>query len=263
MNWSDIYPDDTDAEVTPVVVNVPCKDALLADIEQRLKTNDGFCIATLNLDHVAKFARMPAFRSAYRRHSHVTADGTPIVWLSRLAGHDIRLVPGSELIEPVADIAARLAVPVALFGSTLAALERAAQTLTAHHPGLRVVAKIAPAMGFDPEGDEADACIDDIAASGAQICFLALGAPKQEIFAVRAHDRLPEFGFLSIGAGLDFIAGTQRRAPRFVRALGGEWLWRLAANPRRLAARYGACLLILPRLIWTALRNRARFRHRA
>lgn len=263
MNWSDIYRDKADAGASPVVVNVPSKADLLSDIEQHLKTGDGFCIATLNLDHVAKFSTSPAFRNAYRRHSHITADGNPIVWLSRLAGHDVHLVPGSELVEPVADIAARLTAPVALFGSTQASLDRAAQVLVTRYPELQVVAKIAPPMGFDPEGPAADACIDEIRQSGARLCFLALGAPKQEIFAIRAHEHLPGTGFLSIGAGLDFISGTQTRAPGFVRAIGAEWLWRLAANPRRLTVRYGACIVILPRLTLTALRSRASFRHGA
>ncbi len=266
MDWSDIRRDRSDGAhdgaLAPISVNVPSKASLLADVEQRLETGAGFSIATLNLDHVVKFARSAVFRNAYRRHTHITADGNPIVWLSRLAGHDIRLVPGSELIDPIADIAARQQAPVALFGSTPAGLERAAQELETRHPGLQVVAKLAPPMGFDPQGPGGQDCIDKIKASGARICFLALGAPKQEIFAIRAHEQLPNIGFLSIGAGLDFISGLQVRAPRFVRAIGAEWLWRLVANPRRLAARYGACIVILPGLTRAALNSRSGPEHR-
>jgi len=255
MNWSDIRRQNIGS--APIIVNVPSKASLLSDIELRLKENRGFCIATLNLDHVVKFHQSRAFRDAYTRHSHVTADGNPIVWLSRLAGHSIGLVPGSELIDPVTEIAARLDAPVAFFGSTQASLDSAALALARRHAGLSVAAKIAPTMEFDPQGAEADACIDTIRASGARICFLALGAPKQEIFAIRAHEKLPDIGFLSIGAGLDFISGAKTRAPEFIRAFGGEWLWRLAANPRHLAGRYGACIAILPRLMREALHSRA------
>ena len=59
-----------------------------------------------------------------------------------------------------------------------------------------------------------------MAASGARICLLALGAPKQEILAARGFARHPQLGFLSIGAGLDFIAGHQTRAPVWVRKSG-------------------------------------------
>jgi N-acetylglucosaminyldiphosphoundecaprenol N-acetyl-beta-D-mannosaminyltransferase len=111
-------------------------------------------------------------------------------------------------------------------------------------------------MGFDPAGPAADAAIDAIGQSGARLVFLALGAPKQEIFAARAFGRLPGAGFVSIGAGLDFISGAQRRAPKLVRLLAAEWLWRMALSPRRLAGRYAACLAALPPLTTRALAAR-------
>lgn len=252
MNWSG---DDA----VPVRVNVPDQAGLLADLETRLTGGQGFSIATLNLDHAVKLARDPAFRAAYAAHSHVTADGNPVVWLSRLAGRgDVALVPGSELIAPVAALAARLGLPVGLFGATDASLGAAAAALEAAHPGLRVAFCEAPPMGFDPDGAGADAAIDAIGASGARVVFLALGAPKQERFAARAAARLGDTGFLSIGAGLDFISGAQVRAPAWVRALAAEWLWRLARSPARLAGRYGACILALPRLTRAALATRRR-----
>jgi exopolysaccharide biosynthesis WecB/TagA/CpsF family protein len=147
---------------------------------------------------------------------------------------------------------------VAFLGGDEAALERAAERLGARHPGLRVALRLAPSMGFDPEGPEAGAAIDALAASDARICLLALGAPRQEILASRIAARLPVMGVLSVGAGLDFVAGRQRRAPRAVRALKAEWLWRLASDPRRLAGRYADCALVLPALGRAALRSRRR-----
>lgn len=253
MNWSL----SKSAEITePVVVNMPSQAALLAALEARLEARQGFTVATLNLDHVVKLRRDPAFRAAYSRHNYIVADGNPIVWLARLAGQEIQLVPGSELIDPVSAIAARLDVPVAFIGSTEAALDRATTELVRRHPGLRVVAHISPPMGFDPSGPASDTILMELKASGARLCLLALGAPRQEIFALHAHTVLPQVGFLSIGAGLDFIAGTQKRAPTWMRTMAAEWLWRLATNPGRLGARYAACLAILPSLTSAALETR-------
>lgn len=105
-------------------------------------------------------------------------------------------------------------------------------------------------------GSAADEAIAALAASRARICFLALGAPKQEIFATYARTKLPQVGFVSIGAGLDFIAGTQRRAPVWVRRMAAEWLWRLLNDPGRLTGRYAACLAALPGLASKAVRMR-------
>lgn len=245
----------------PVTVTVQDRASLLADLGARFEARQGFTVATINLDHVVKLARDPAFAAAYAAHSHVTADGNPIVWLSRLAGqHDVALVPGSETIEPVAQLAANKGVPVAFFGATEASLEAAARAMRAKVPGIDIVLTLAPPMGFDPNGPAADAAIAEIGASGARLVFLALGAPKQEIFAVRAAASLPEAGFLSIGAGLDFISGAQTRAPKWVRAIAAEWLWRMLSSPSRLGARYIACLLALPGLTLKALAARQRAR---
>lgn len=241
-----------------VTVTVASREALLRDMELRLREGRGFAVATLNLDHVVKLRRDPAFGAAYLGQTHVTADGNPIVWLLRLAGREAELVTGSDLVDPVAALVARLGVPVAMLGSTASSLDAAGAELARRHPGFSVATAIAPPMGFDPEGPEADAALVRIAASGARLCFVALGAPKQEVFAARARRLYPELGFLSIGAGLDFVSGTQRRAPRVVRLLAAEWAWRLTRDPRRLTRRYAACAGFLPGLAIEALRARSR-----
>jgi len=252
MTWAD-------TEAGPVTVTVTDRAALLSDLAARFDAREGFTVATINLDHVVKLGRDRAFREAYGRMSHVTADGNPIVWLSRLAGQgDVVLVPGSEVIEPVARLAMDRGVPVAFFGASEASLEAAAAAMRAKIPGIDIVLTLAPPMGFDPAGPAAGEAIEAIGASGARLVFLALGAPKQEIFAVRAADALPDAGFLSIGAGLDFISGAQTRAPGWVRAIAAEWLWRMLSNPGRLAPRYGACILAFPVLTLRALRARGR-----
>ena len=143
-------------------------------------------------------------------------------------------------------IAARQGVTVALVGSTPPALQGAKSYLEREVHGLSVVATISPPFGFDPEGAEARAILEEINESGAGLCFVALGAPKQEMFCAAGRLYAPEIGFASIGAGLDFFAGTQVRAPLWARRLSLEWLWRAATSPRRLGPRYAQCLGILP-----------------
>ncbi len=241
---------------TSVVVNMSGSAALLDEVGRRLTSGEGFAIATLNLDHLVKLGSSERFRSAYAAQDMVTADGNPIVWLSRLAGRDLSLAPGSDLVVPLARTAADVGAPVALVGSTEASLERAGQAMQRMVPGLSVVARIAPPMGFDADGPEAEALLDSLVFSGARLVFLALGAPRQEQLAARGRLLTPGLGFASIGAGLDFLAGHQRRAPRWVRALALEWLWRLGGNPRRLAGRYVRAASILPGHALRAWRSR-------
>jgi N-acetylglucosaminyldiphosphoundecaprenol N-acetyl-beta-D-mannosaminyltransferase len=240
-----------------VAVTTPDAAAALAEVAARLADGRGFALATINLDHLTKLRRDRAFAEAYLAQDIVVADGNPIVWLSKLAGRPVGLVPGSELIDPLAALAAATGAPIALLGATEAALEAAGAELRRRHPGLEVAAAIAPPMGFDPCSAAADACIDRIAASGARLCLVALGAPRQEILAARGRIRAPQVGFVSVGAGVDFVAGTQARAPKWVRAIAMEWAWRMVSSPRRLVRRYAECFAILPGLALQARKDRA------
>ena len=243
-------------ESCAVAVDIPDAATLLARVEDRLRAGEGVAVATLNLDHLVKLRLSAAFRAAYARQSHVTADGRPVVWLSRLAGRRVGLVTGADLVHPLAALAARTGMPVALLGADAPTLSRAAERLGSAHPGLVIVARVAPPYGLDPEGAEAMACLDRVRAAGARLCLLALGAPRQEILAARGLERVPGCVFVSVGAGIDFVAGTQRRAPLWMRRLALEWVWRMASDPRRLAGRYLRCAAILPGLALDALRLR-------
>lgn len=239
-----------------ISLTVPDRATLLAEITARLSQGRGFTLATLNVDHLEKLAHDADFHRAYRAHDLIVADGNPVVWLARLGGQNVSLVPGSELVQPICEIAARAGAPIAIICGDEGAGRMAAERLVARIPALDVALIAAPGFPFDPDGAEADALIARLAASPARVCLLALGAPRQERFAARAAARCPDIGFASIGAGIDFIAGRQARAPRALRAAKLEWLWRAALSPRRLGPRYLKGAMILPRHAMQALAAR-------
>jgi len=241
-----------------IAVNIATPAALQAEVTTRLAQGQGFALATLNLDHLVKLATDPGFHAAYLAQDLVVADGNPIVWLSRLARKPVTLMPGSDLVIPLAQWAAAAGHSVALVGSTDDSLRQAAAALQQAVPGLRVACTIAPPFGFDPTGPGADTILHKVAQSGARMCFIALGAPKQEVFAARGRFITPNLGFASIGAGLDFLSGSQVRAPLWVRKLALEWLWRLLGQPRRMFMRYAQCFAILPGHIARAMAQRFR-----
>lgn len=239
-----------------IPVNIPDRTSLLAEVRARLRAGRGFALATINLDHLVKLRRLPAYRAAYARCDLVVADGNPIVWLSRLARHPVTLVTGSDLLHPLLELAARDNVCVGFFGSSPEVLRAAQTRLCAEIPGLRVVWTAAPAMGFAPDGPEAATALATMRAAGVRLCILSLSPPRQESFAAFARTKAPEIGFCCFGAGLDFVAGRQKRAPRWMQMLALEWLWRALSSPRRLIPRYAACAAILPAEIAAALRLR-------
>lgn len=205
-----------------------------------------FTVFTLNLDHLVKLRTDAAFRTAYARASMVSADGAPIVWLARRQGATLERTTGADLVVPLARAAAAAGLPMFLFGTTDEVLGLAGRRLSAYCDGaLDICGSLSPSASFDPHGPEADAALETIRSSGARICLLALGAPKQEILAARAAALGIPVVFVCIGAALDFVAGRQTRAPQWLQRNGLEWLWRLSTNPSRLAARYARCALVL------------------
>lgn len=237
-----------------VEINVPDMASLMQAIGHRFEAREGFALATINLDHVTKLEVDPAFRSAYAAHDFVVADGNPIVWISRLAGQGVELMPGSELVVPLTRLAAEKQVPIALVGADDASLQAASELLKAKAPGLEIAYAHAPEYGFEPEGESARTILAELAQSGAALTFLALGAPKQERFAALGRALAPQVGFASVGAGIDFLSGAQVRAPRWARRIAMEWLWRLLGNPRRLFKRYALSALAIPGLAWRSTR---------
>lgn len=234
--------------------------ALMADIHERLAIRQGFALATLNLDHMVKLQDRAEFRAAYGAHDMVVADGNPVVWLSRLAGRPVDLLPGSDLMRPLLQAAAAQGAKVAFVGSNTDTLRLAADRLVAEIPALDIALMIAPQMGFDPTGEDARSILRQLEGAGIGLCLIAMGAPKQELFAALGREVAPSVGFASIGAGLDFVAGSQRRAPWGMRIVALEWVWRMALQPRRMGPRYMACIAVLPGQAMAALRLRSRTR---
>jgi exopolysaccharide biosynthesis WecB/TagA/CpsF family protein len=235
--------------VDGVTINVPSLPHAVSSIVAAAQQRDNFSVCTLNLDHVVQLQQHANFRAAYRRARFVTADGFPIVVLSRLMGTRIERTTGADLVEPVCAEARKKGLPIFLLGANDRTLKVTAHRLSERFKGLQIAGCFAPGPGFDPYSSEADTAIERIRASGARLCFVALGAPRQELFAARCLDELNGTGVLCIGAALDFIAGTQNRAPPIARKTGLEWAWRMLREPRRLGPRYVKCMSVVPRLV--------------
>jgi N-acetylglucosaminyldiphosphoundecaprenol N-acetyl-beta-D-mannosaminyltransferase len=244
----------------PVVENLRVSALSLAETAELICHNAGSVSAqnvfTLNLDHLVKMRIDAMFRRAYSRAGLITADGFPIVLACRLQGKRVSRVTGSDLIAPISAEAARSGKSIYLFGSSLQVLTKASRLLHERNPSLTIAGFFAPPQRFDPTSEDARRCIVTIGNSGADLCLVALGAPKQELFADHGKSLLPNISFVCIGAGLDFIAGAQARAPYWIQNWGLEWLWRAAGNPRRLLYRYVLCMAAAPGILARAVFRR-------
>ncbi|WP_075220674.1 WecB/TagA/CpsF family glycosyltransferase [Acuticoccus yangtzensis] len=222
------------------------------------RTTPGRTVITTNLDHVMKLRSDPLFRRCYDHADMVTADGMPFLWLAKAEGTPLKArVTGSDLILPLMEAAAREGCSVFLFGSTMDRLHGAATLLKQRFPALEFRGAYAPPFGFERNPALQEELLVMLRTTRPDLVLVALGAPKQEVWAEGMARRVRHGVFLSIGGGLDFLSGEIRRAPTVMRRTGTEWLWRALSEPSRLGPRYAKILLAAPQLYRMHKRDKA------
>lgn len=197
-------------------------------------------VATLNVDFVANAVGSWPFRGdaelwdILKNADLVTADGMPIVLLSRLLRQPLpERVTGADMVPELCRRSAEEGLSVYVLGGDKEAVETAFEKMAI--PGLRI-AGIDPAfVKLDQDQPEIVARINKAAPD---ILFAALGNPKQELWASRHLNELKVGVVIGVGGTFNFIAGRVKRAPRWMQRGGLEWIYRILQEPGRLWRRY-------------------------
>lgn len=220
-------------------------EGALDAIDRLIREGNGGTVFTPNVDHVVVAENDPRFRAAYAAASLSLVDGTPVVWASSLLGTPLPMkLSGSDLVLPLLARAAERGQRVYFLGGDPGVAEAARRVLEPELPSLNIVGIDSPRIDVNRIPDE---LLQRIKSARPDIVLVALGAPKQEIFSHEQREALKPAVLIGVGASLDFIAGTRRRAPLWLSRAGLEWVYRLAQEPRRLAKRY---LLRDPQFFW-------------
>ncbi|MEZ5408702.1 MAG: WecB/TagA/CpsF family glycosyltransferase [Acidimicrobiales bacterium] len=191
-------------------------------------------VVTLNTTGLMLAERQPFFRRFVAEADLVVADGQPLVWLSPLFGRRLPArVAGIDLIEQLAEQAARSRHSIYLLGAEPETVATAAAELQARHPGLQIAGSH---HGFLGDGASDVACA--IGASGAAILLVGMGSPRQEEFIDTYWDQLGVNIAIGVGGSFEVLANRLVRAPRWVQSVGLEWAFRMLQEPRRLTRRY-------------------------
>jgi N-acetylglucosaminyldiphosphoundecaprenol N-acetyl-beta-D-mannosaminyltransferase len=195
-------------------------------------------VVTVNLDFISIAQRDPVFRATINEADLAVADGMPLVWVSRLRGRPLaQRVAGVDLVDQSCQLAAELGRRVFLLGAAPGVAEAAGRTMEARYPGLRVADVYAPPFGPIPRAED-DHIVRRIEQAAPDFLFVALGAPRQDLWIRAHHGRLHVPVAMGVGCVLDLLAGVVRRAPGWMQGTGLEWSYRLVQEPRRLWRRY-------------------------
>lgn len=205
-------------------------------------------LSTPNVNFVIQSRRDGAFRDAVLHSDLSVADGTPLVWLARLAGIPVReRVAGASLFEALRSRADGTALRVYFFGGPDGVAEAAGRRLEREAKGLVCAGYESPGFGSVEEMSGAET-IERINASNADLLVVSLGARKGQAWIERNRSGLKVPVVAYLGAVVDFAAGTVRRAPFWMQKAGLEWLWRIRERPE-LWRRYLGDGLALAKLL--------------
>lgn len=179
----------------------------------------------------------PAFASLMNGSAMVFPDGMPLAWALRLLGEkNARRISGPDTLGIMLAAAEKAGVSIGFYGGSQEVLNALVCIALLRHPNLKIAFHESPPFReLTPEEDAV--VIERITSSGARLLFVGLGCPKQERWIMGHLGRVPAVMF-AVGAAFDFISGNKRRAPRWMRGCGLEWVFRMAMEPRRLAMRY-------------------------
>ena len=203
-------------------------------------------VVTPNAEIVWLAARNRALLEALDAADLVLPDSIGIVKAARILGHPIQeRLPGIDFAQALLPALARRGTPVFLFGGRPGVSQEAARKLTETHAGLNICGT---RDGYYPPGTEGDIA-EIIRQSGAQVVFVCLGAPKQELFIQTYGAQTGARLLIGLGGALDVWAGLVRRAPKVFIKLGLEWLYRFLRHPSRLNRAYR-----LPAFLWAVRR---------
>ena len=206
-----------------------------------------YCV-TPNAEIVYEAMHDPAFCAILNGASLVLPDGAGTVLGAKLLGTPLKeKVAGIDFATNLLGILEETGKTLYLLGSKPGIGEKAAETMRQMHPNLKICGI---ADGYFKE--EAPV-IEKINAAKPDALFVCLGAPKQELFMHEHRNKLDTRLMIGLGGSLDGLAGTVKRAPKWMIRLQLEWLYRLIKEPRRFGR-----MLRLPKFVLAVLAYRLR-----
>jgi exopolysaccharide biosynthesis WecB/TagA/CpsF family protein len=206
-------------------------------------------IATINTDFIANAIGWTAikdreFIKVLRKAKIATADGMPLVYLSRLLGNPLpERVTGQDLFPILAEAVSEMHKSLFLLGGDVNVLTKCSSKLLMENPLLKIAGELAPHIHLNgkelqiaPQKDHL--ILDKINNSQTDLLFLQLGSPKQELWFSRVETELKVPVVIGIGGAFERYTGLIKRAPHWMQSSGFEWIWRLIQEPKRLFKRY-------------------------
>ncbi len=221
-----------------VEINAVDYQAAVHAVMQAAESRTPFGVSAIAVHGVMSGVRDDAHRFRLNQLELIVPDGQPVRWSLNLLHHtQLReRVYGPQLMLEICEAAEQEGIPIYLYGGTSEMLHDLENQLSIRFPNLLIAGAQASRFRTLTSLEKRE-IISDIVDSGAQITFVGLGCPRQEVWAYEFKQPL-EMPIVAVGAAFAFHSGHLSHAPALVGRLGLEWLYRLMREPKRLWQRY-------------------------
>ena len=200
-------------------------EEILDHVDQCIAQRKICQIVGVNVDQALRVIENPVSKKIFEDAEIVFTDGKPIIWMAKwLKRPIVEKISGPDLMELLCERAAKKGYRIFLLGAGPGVAANAAKNLEQRYPGFQCVGTYSPPMGFEKDPKEMEKIISMLKESQADQLFVGMGSPKQDIFIYENMQKYQIPVSYSMGAALDFIGGSVKRAPKWMCDHGLEWL---------------------------------------
>lgn len=235
-------------EILGVPVDVVDMKQSLLVVDEMVKGDSANTVIAVNPEKIIKAQDDPGLLKFLNNAGLIIPDGIGAVLATRIFyGCSISRVPGAELMPAICEQSLHKNYKLYLLGASPTVNQRAISELKISYPGINIVGSH---HGFFSDSDMPE-IISDINDSNADIIFIALGSPRQELWMETYLPQLNVKVCQGVGGTFDVLAGEVNRAPKVFRLLNLEWFYRLMSQPSRLMRQTA-----LPKFVYLVLRKK-------
>lgn len=222
-------------------------DEIISDIKVRIENKQKSTIIAINPEKVIAAEKNTELKELINSATYQIPDGIGIIIASKIKKGEIQSrVTGVDMMERLLQFAEEEHLRVFLYGAKEEVLSSAAKNIQRKYPNIIIAGT---QNGYEQDEQKV---VDKINETKADILFVAMGSPKQELW-IREHlSELNALVFQGVGGSFDVFAGHVKRAPEAYRKLGLEWLYRLLKEPKRFKRQ-----LALPKFLLKVLFQRS------
>lgn len=204
-------------------------DEVIEDLKKRMDARKKSTIIAVNPEKFIAAGKNELVKDLINSSTYQIPDGIGVIIASKLKGGTITSrVTGIDMMERLLEFAAVENHSIFMYGAKEEVVTKAKQNIEAKFPHLNIAGY---ANGYEKD---MDALVKKINDSKAEILFVALGSPRQELWIREHMNKLPNvLVFQGVGGSFDVFAGHVKRAPKFFRNMGLEWFYRLITDPKR------------------------------